>query len=223
MKGIVPSSNNPNVIFDLDGTLVDSAESILSCFESVISSAGYELKTQLDRHLIGPPLPQILGALTGEHNPDRLNVLVGQFKTRYDNEGYRNTRAYPGIDLCLKSLKASGLKLHVATNKRLKPTLKILDFLGWGKDFDQVYAIDKFPDSPFRHKTAMLEYMREYSGIDPQNSAYVGDRLEDYQAATENRIPFVMAAWGYGDYEDLSLYQYAVTTPLELQRVLASL
>lgn len=188
-----------HVLFDLDGTLIDSAPSILAGFAAVLREHQLTPVRPLDESLIGPPLPETLMNLTGITDPERIPALVDTFKASYDTEGYRATRVYDGIAELLRSLHQQGVYLAIATNKRLQPTRQILEFLGWADYFQAVYALDMTtPRLP--HKTAMLTALLSEQAIPRDRAVYIGDKPEDGHAATANGVPFIGVNWGYDGF-----------------------
>ncbi|MBU3694943.1 MAG: hypothetical protein FGM40_08975 [Rhodocyclaceae bacterium] len=190
-----------NLLFDLDGTLIDSAPSILAGFNAVMERHGITPKVPLDSRLIGPPLLPTLARLCGSDDAAALQAMAATFKAWYDTEGYRLTAVYPGIDAALRDL-ATRATLHIVTNKRIHPTRQILDHLGWASLFAGVYAQDAF-EPPLASKAAVIGRVLTDHGIDPARALYVGDRAEDGEAATANGLRFAWAAWGYGVDLDL--------------------
>lgn len=184
------------LIFDLDGTLVDSAPTILSCLEATVVNAGHSLIVPLDSRLIGPPLHDTLVKLTGLMSPDIIQSLVDDFKLRYDDEAPRITRAFPGIQELLETLHKRGAHLHLATNKRLVPTLRILNAQGWSALFISVFAQDKI-EVGYPSKAEMIKHLLQEQAIDISAAAYVGDTRDDGLAASENGLLFIAALWGY--------------------------
>ncbi|MEB8486950.1 MULTISPECIES: HAD family hydrolase [Acidithiobacillus] len=186
------------VIFDLDGTLIDSAQSLLSAFDGAFKSLGCVPVRPLDRTLIGPPLTQILAALSGSDDADLLAALAIAFKDRYDDDSYRETAVFEGVETMLSELVRRGHRLYIATNKRKKPTYRILEHLGWTGYFDDVYTLDTF-EIPAKDKTQLLEWILRLGAIDVQRSVYTGDRDDDGRAALANNLAFLLATWGYGE------------------------
>jgi phosphoglycolate phosphatase len=184
-----------DVIFDLDGTLIDSAPSILECFRLTLLDKKIDPVLPLTRNLIGPPLNATLSKLTGISDDKEINLMADVFKSYYDEQGYKKTVAFKNIDKLLNSLVNDGLQLHIATNKRLKPTLLILKLLNWNNYFTNVYAVDSVVGR-FKSKGEMLAALVSDKKINPTESIYVGDRLDDYEAANENGLPYLMAQWG---------------------------
>lgn len=189
-----------NVIFDLDGTLIDSSASILAGFTAAFAESGRTPVVALDAGIIGPPLRATLARLAGSDDAALLDALAARFKAHYDHHGYRETTVFPGVADTLAELHRRRLPLYIATNKRLAPTLKILDFLGWADWFDGVYALD-FWTPPATDKREMIRRVLAENALESTASLYVGDRAEDGHAAAGNTLAFALAAWGYGDPE----------------------
>jgi phosphoglycolate phosphatase len=113
------------IIFDLDGTLIDSAPSILAGFEHVLKVNGIEPLIPLTSSVIGPPLIPTLRMLSGVDNEEKLVQMAMQFKDFYDLEACLLSQPYDAVDDGLKRLAEHGLKMHIATNKRYIPTRNI--------------------------------------------------------------------------------------------------
>lgn len=186
-----------HVIFDLDGTLIDSSASILASFAQAFQHLGVTPVRALSPEVIGPPLMQTLAALAGSDDEGLLRGLAQQFKAHYDSEGYRQAEVFAGVEAMLESL-AGRFPLYIATNKRLLPTQRIMQHLGWQRLFVGVYALDYFtPAAP--HKLAMVTRVLARHAIAAEHAIYIGDRLEDGQAAEGNALAFAMVRWGYLD------------------------
>ena len=200
------------IIFDLDGTLVDSAPGILASLGQAFAACGLEPTAPLTPALIGPPLRETLANLCGGGRDEALlDQLAATFMRHYDSQGYRETQAFAEVEVMLRTLAAAGLALHIATNKRALPTRLILDHLGWAGLFDCVYALDRLaPASP--HKAALLARLLTDAGLDAGQCAYVGDRAEDHHAARANHLRFFWAAWGFGaEMDALAIGADAIT------------
>ena len=188
------------LIFDLDGTLIDSAPGILTAFAAVLREAGIEPRVSLDSSLIGPPLSETLKRLSGSDDPVLIQSLSGHFKHHYDGSGVAATGAYPGIDEMLNWFAEAGAVMHLGTNKRRSVTQAILARLGWCDHFVSVYALDMVePRLP--GKTQLLSKQISEQRLDPTATIYVGDKFEDGQAAKANGLEFHYASWGYGNLQ----------------------
>ena len=198
-----------HILFDLDGTLIDSAPSILAGFAAVVERHGVVPQVPLDHQLIGPPLLPTLARITGQDDPAALADMADTFKSWYDTEGYTHTAVYPGIYAALRDLAARA-KLYIVTNKRIHPTRQILAHLQWTELFAGVYAQDAF-EPALPSKAAVIGRVMATHGIDAASALYIGDRAEDGEAATANGLAFAWASWGYGTDLDLSPFIQART------------
>ncbi|PKO35184.1 MAG: haloacid dehalogenase [Betaproteobacteria bacterium HGW-Betaproteobacteria-7] len=193
-----------HILFDLDGTLIDSAPAILASFRDAFAQTGVTPSCAIDESIIGPPLTETLQHLAGSREPALIARLADAFKASYDTEGYKATAAYDGIGTMLAGLAAAGLTLSIATNKRIHPTRLILEHLGWRDHFAHVYALDLFP-TRLPDKAAMIGRLLADQTI-PRNAAiYIGDRSEDGESADANELPFIAVTWGYGSLQQAEM------------------
>jgi phosphoglycolate phosphatase len=184
------------VIFDLDGTLIDSAPGIVGTISHLLDAKGITPVRVLDHTIVGPPLDIMFDQLLGENDRMFKEMLIEGYKQHYDHEGYRQSRVFDGVDDVLTSLKAMGVGLHIATNKRLAPTLNILRYFDWTDAFSSVYAVDSH-NTRFASKSEMLATVIANQGLDKARVIYVGDTKSDELAAAENQIDYFHAFWGY--------------------------
>lgn len=209
------------LLFDLDGTLIDSAPAILASYREAFAAAGRTPVMPIDAGIVGPPLLETLEMLTGSTEPALIAELAAHFKASYDTTGYRQTAAYDGVGDMLARLAAGDCRLAIATNKRLHPTRLILQHLGWAGHFDAVYALDMFePRLP--DKATMIARLMADRGIPRDVAVYVGDRSEDGESADANHLPFLAATWGYGslDAAEMAPHWRAITSPAALAELI---
>ncbi|MDE2598999.1 MAG: HAD family hydrolase [Rhodocyclaceae bacterium] len=213
------------IIFDFDGTLIDSAPGILATYAEVFSVAGLTPAVPLDATLIGPPLQPTMAKLLGEalsnSDPALLEKLVADFKPRYATTGVARTPAYPDADHALRLLREHGYTLYLATNKRASPTLALLEKFGWQQHFRRVYCIDSQLPA-FADKTAMLRQLLAENALAPERCLYIGDTRGDYLSASACSIEFAAALWGYEDWNALAdkepMLRHASASLAELPR-----
>lgn len=187
-----------HIIFDLDGTLIDSAPAILDSFAKAFDACGRTPLVPLVPTLTGPPLMQILTQLAGTDSNEVLNPLFEAFKAHYDEAGYLQTTMFPGISETLEELRRRGHVLYLATNKRIVPTQKIIEYFGWQDHFVGIYALDCYVPA-LKTKAELLGCIVEERGLDVTETLYVGDRDEDGKVAVANRLGFLMVGWGYAE------------------------
>lgn len=186
------------VLFDLDGTLIDSAPSILASMGAAFAELGAEPVCPLEPSLIGPPLIPTLHKLRGDApGGPTVEELAAAFKAHYDREGYRGSVVIEPMPALLDELAAQGRELFIVTNKRLHPTLLILEHLGWRPRFRGVYALDALTPAA-TSKAQVLQHVAATHGLPVARCWYVGDRDEDAEAATAAGLPCLRVPWGYG-------------------------
>jgi len=185
-----------NIIFDLDGTLVDSAPAILSSIGAAFDKVGILPIRKLNQSLIGPPLIEIFEGLVEESQKQHIGSLLNHFKYNYDREGYKNTRVFDGVPSLLNALHDKEYILHIVTNKRLAPTISLIEMFNWSSIFKSVYSLDSFTPALLNKEYLIREVLIEQS-IDVNTACYIGDRNEDGEAAQVNGLDFIMIEWGY--------------------------
>ena len=195
-----------HVIFDLDGTLIDSAPSILNSLNSALSTNKISSVLPLTSDIIGPPLDATLRKVTGIQDQEIIDRLIESFKSAYDSDGYKGAIVYDGVPEMLEALLQAGIKLYLATNKRIVPTRKILNYFSLDPYFSSIYTLD-VGVVRFKSKSDMLAAILKKEGLNNFDSYYVGDINADYEAAKYSGINFIYAQWGY---ENAGNYQYPI-------------
>ena len=110
------------VLFDLDGTVIDSYPGIQKAFDCAYFKI-YSVTNQISiKPFIGPTMDRILVKVNGETDETRIEEFVRVFKVFYDTEYFKLSVLYKGMRVLLKDLYNRGIKLFIVTNKRQKPT-----------------------------------------------------------------------------------------------------
>jgi phosphoglycolate phosphatase len=190
------------LFWDLDGTLVDSASTILSSLQWAFKQSGLAPSQPLVRDLIGPPLQELLERLLpAQANTDKLQVL-NLFKSHYDEIASAQTVAYPLVDHTLNEVHRLGFSQAICTNKRMLPTARIVEARGWSGLFANCYALPdyKAQSTPLAltHKSQMLDDILQSENLNRDAVVLIGDTTDDQKAAHDNQVQFAWARWGYG-------------------------
>lgn len=183
---------------DLEGSLIDSAPGILQAFSTAFARCCVMPGQAWSASLIGPPLLQTISQQYGSQAPALLKALRAAFIACYSSEGFRLSTPYDGVHEMLENLISQGVRLFIATNKRIVPTRRILLHLKWAGFFEGVFGVDSLAAAQ-TPKANVVRHISRHIGLTPGESLYVGDRLEDYQAAKCVSFPFALATWGFGD------------------------
>ena len=189
-----------HILFDFDGTLIDSAPYVLTAYRQAFAEFAVTPKVAITESIIGPPLLATIEMLIGKDNPELVQQLADKFMQLYDGGVAENTFFYDGVAEMLSTLKQQGCELYIATNKRYKPTEAILKHLGLFDLFTEVRAVDQLP-AENRSKAQLIKEIIEQHSIEIIDSVYIGDKLDDFKAADANKVDFLAAAWGYGDWD----------------------
>jgi phosphoglycolate phosphatase len=199
-KSLSPLSARPFrlIVFDLDGTLVDSRRDIAEAANLVLASYG---ASPLDEDRIGRMvgdgaamlIARAFAARGMTAPPDALDCFVKKYATCL----LAHTRPYPGIPDVLAALSGRA-RLAVLTNKPLRPTREILaglDLAGYFSD-DAVIG----GDGPFDRKPdpAGLQYIQTKAQVTPADTLFVGDSPIDWQTAKAAGTPICLARYGFG-------------------------
>ena len=209
------------IIFDLDGTLVNTIDDLGQACNHALSACGFPTHTIEDYpRLVGNGINKLIERALPEQHRNETTVLRlrAYFVPFYDKHNCDLTRPYNGIPELLKALKAAGHTLAVASNKYQAATEKIVAHF-FPNTFDVVLGervdVPRKPDpqivwdilaslpSTINHKPSTL---------------YVGDSLVDAATAKAANLPFVACTWGFCTKEQLLTAQpdYMITHPLEL-------
>ena len=190
-----------SIIFDFDGTLVDSEKAIYECFQNITKRIAPEREKHAKNILIGPPLRDTASEILGPENQDLLDEFVQLFIALHDDQVIQHTQPYPDVTQVLKQLHCKNILMAIATNKRLAPTQKLMDHFGWNEYFSIVECSDS--QSERRNKDDMIQDIINRSSSF-QGSFFVGDTVNDGLSANLNQLPFIKACYGYGRDQDWS-------------------
>jgi phosphoglycolate phosphatase len=188
------------IIFDFDGTLVDSEITIYQCFQTITNYLAPERVDYAKNILIGPPLRDTASEILGPNHQGQLDKFVKLFIEMHDEHAIKNTKPYPGAIETLKNLVSKGVSMAVATNKRYAPTIKLINHFNWQDYFTYIECSDS--QDKIRNKDEMIQEILKNNNF---NKAYfVGDTVNDGLSANLNQLPFILACYGYGRDHDWS-------------------
>jgi phosphoglycolate phosphatase len=185
------------ILFDLDGTLVDSLPGIEFSVREAFSSCKLPLPKASLREMIGPPIRTILSRAGNVVEESSLDTLERAFRTSYDFEGWRKTVCFPGANRILEIMHERGHRLFVISNKPRLVSLQILERERILEYFEAIITRDsRSPD--YRGKEEMVEALLAERFITGEKCLMVGDTSEDANAAASAGIKFIWMTHGYG-------------------------
>ena len=191
------------IIFDLDGTLVDSRQDIATSVNELLTRLGRpELPSEQVFDFIGNGVRRLLERALGESAAsDELDQAVRLYLQIYGRRLLETTSAYPGVCEALAELQAlqTAPRMAVLTNKPTKESLEVLEGLELMRYFDQVHGGDSFP----RRKPDPMgaDALIENTGARRELTLMVGDSRVDYETALNARIRVSLVTYGIGAKE----------------------
>lgn len=193
-------------VFDLDGTLLDTAEGIKSSVGYVIKTLGLpEVSEEVMRSFIGPPMQKSFARVFGMEQKD-ADAAADMFRNRYKDEDLFLAAPYDGIFDAVSCLRDAGVRCAVATYKRQDYAEKILTHFGFDRICDCMCGADfegKFT------KSDIIENALKYLGVSDRLSAVmIGDSDNDALGAAGINMPFIAVTYGFGfrDADDAAKY-----------------
>jgi phosphoglycolate phosphatase len=185
------------LIFDLDGTLVDSFPGIAFSAEAALAQVLPGRAAPDFRPFIGPPIREIFRRALPENDPAIIERLEQSFRSSYNSEGWRKTRTYPGVEKVLAQACQSGRVCRVLTNKPKLPTHAILQHLGLDRFVAEVITPDgRLPAYASKIEAALDAKHRH--GLAEEATLLVGDSEDDRAAAAACDFQFAAVTFGYG-------------------------
>jgi phosphoglycolate phosphatase len=188
------------LVFDLDGTLVDSVPDLTTALNRLMASRGLDGFTEPEvTPMVGDGVLVLMERAFGARGRTPDAAALGDYLEDYGAHAAVLTRAYPGVAEALRALAETGWRLAVCTNKPEGPARALLAALGLDGLFAAIGGGDSFPvrkPDP-RHLLATLTA----AGGAPARAVMVGDHRNDVEAAAGLGMPAIFAAWGYGGPE----------------------
>lgn len=187
-----------NLLFDLDGTLIDPKAGITRSIQYALEKLRLPVPEANELEwCIGPPLHKSFAQLAG---PSLAGRALDYYRERYEEKGCFEHRVYPGVFEMLFSLRRAGARLFIATSKPEPFARKIGDHFALTPYFEKIYGSEL--DGARSDKTDLLQYIKEESALEGP-SLMVGDRGFDMIGALQNQMVPLGVTYGYGSPEEL--------------------
>ncbi|MBV1857221.1 MAG: HAD-IA family hydrolase [Nannocystaceae bacterium] len=187
------------VLFDLDGTLVDSLGDIAASTNVCLAAAGFPTHSQdVIRGFVGNGIGALVERALGPHaTPVRIESVLAAIRGHYQRHSTDRTRPFPGITKLLQTLTERGLSLGVVSNKPHEMTVHIVRDLFPGVPFD--FVTGESSDIPRKPDPTGLLTACAALGVSPRAAVYVGDTGVDIEAARAANVRSIAVTWGFRD------------------------
>lgn len=205
------------VIFDLDGTLLNTLEDLAAALNYAMDAYGYPHRSNAEvRDFVGNGVTGLieLAIPNGRGNP-QFDEIVRLYRSYYAGHCQIMTRPYDGVMELLKNLDARGIKLAIASNKPDGAVKSLNEF--YFADYVEV-AMGECPGVPRKPSPEILHNALRELGVTGQESLYVGDSEVDIQTARNAGVKCVSVSWGFRDVDVLKANnaEFIADTPAEI-------
>ena len=186
-------------LFDVDGTLVNSAEDICGAIQGVLASTQQNaVPIELLRGYIGRHLTDLFTDLFPSYTTEQINNFIEEYRRIYPARKHAATKIYPGVKDVLSRLPG---QKTTATTKGTPTTRVVLEMFGLLPYFDHVQGTDGFPAKP---NPDVIFKALEALNAEPGECLFVGDSVADMEAARRAGVQSCAVTYGYGEREDLA-------------------
>ncbi|MBV5341013.1 MAG: HAD-IA family hydrolase [Deltaproteobacteria bacterium] len=203
------------VLFDLDGTLVDSLEDLTDAVNHIRSAYSQPpLTAEAVRLKVGKGSRNLIQQVLPDVTDSDIDHVLGMFLEFNREHIADKSRLYPGIQELLQEFAARDIKMAIISNKNEDLSSLILQTLGINDMFESVCGGDTYPE----RKPSPLPLLRvaERLGIAPHECVMVGDSINDIQAGQQANIASIACTWGYGSRAELTGAGAFANSPQEL-------
>lgn len=205
------------IIFDWDGTLIDSIDWIARCLQNTAQNTHHETPSyQAAKDVIGLSIERAIEALYPKAQSDEVTELVNRYESAYFSKTLSREDLFEGVYEMLEALTNQGLKLAIATGKTREGLEEALDATKTRQFFCVTRCADETQSKPH---PLMLEEIMNDTGIAPERTLMVGDSTHDLQMALNAQIASIGVASGAHSLEELKKYAplHCFMRPTELR------
>ena len=198
--------NSSLLVFDLDGTLVDSVPDLRAALNEMLRERGRPpLSLPQVKRMVGDGAPAMVARALAATGPEAIDAggALARFLEIYEANPVRLTRLYPEVRRTLTELRRRGYRTAICTNKPQRATIAVVEGLGLGDLFDGIAGGDHFPvrkPDP-GHLLGLIAQL----GARREASVMIGDNENDAAAARAARVPLILMRYGYARVDPESL------------------
>jgi phosphoglycolate phosphatase len=209
------------ILFDLDGTIIDSAPGITETLAYTFETMGLPVPSPVELlAYVGPPILDSFRDRAGMSLGEAAEALA-IYRPRYLESGALNSTVFPGVADVLRAVHAAGIPLSLATSKPETPATLMLSHFGLIGEFDIITgASDDEVRSSKQDVVAEALVRLAAFGADLTRPVLVGDREHDIEGASANGVPTIFVDWGYGSAAEQAGSIAVARTPADLQALL---
>lgn len=207
------------IIFDLDGTLLDTLQDLGDSCNAILQQNGYPAHPLVAyKKFVGNGVQKLIERALPEEarTAETITTLLAAFKTYYEQKPVSHTKPYTGIIPLLQKLKSLGYLISVASNKYHEAVIPLMQQYFPDIQFDLV--LGHRAGHPAKPDPAIVLDSLQALGVNKQNCFYVGDSSVDMDTANNASVTAIGVTWGFRDEDELKEHgaQYIIHRPQEL-------
>ena len=211
------------ILWDVDGTIVDASDGILSRLDRCLSHFGYPAPTRAELvHWIGPPMYDSFQKNVGM-TPEQATEAVTYYRALGKQDGYTaRTRLYPGIGELIADISAAGIPQATASSKPEVQDVALMEHYGLAEHMQAMAGATPDEKTLASKADIVAESLRRLRsmGVDTSRPILIGDRHHDIDGGAANGVPVIFVRWGFSWPHESEGAQAAVDTMVELRRLL---
>lgn len=214
------------IIFDLDGTLVDSIEGLATAMNKVLEAKGYPQHRVEDyKRFVGNGIKKLVmrGLPLDSRDPETVDLCYDKMLKAYAEHYAVGMSIYKDIDIVLNELTAKGIKLAINTNKNQELAEKVVD--GFLNKWDFVKVIGASESYDIKPSPVGAIHIAQAVGVMPSECIYIGDSEVDLITAQNAGMQSILVTWGFRTEEQLAIHrpEVLVKTPIDILKYLTLL
>jgi phosphoglycolate phosphatase len=191
-----------NVLFDFDGTLIDSRAGIIHAMRYALQQIGRSVPADAEpERLIGPPTQDAFTALVGADDPALVAEAIRLYRLQYSEHGLFEAVVYPGILSALSMIQVWGWPLYIATSKPAAYAIRMAEHFGLTRYFRGIFGSEF--DGTRSKKADLLRHIVLSERLAPAHTVMIGDREHDMRGAQANSLRSIGVLWGFGTRAEL--------------------
>ena len=195
------SNKYDTILFDLDGTLLDTSIDLYLSTNYALSKFGYPNRTLEEvKHFLGNGVKVLINKALPEEAKDKTDKVLDVFKEHYKIHSMDHVVLYDGIIELLEELKKKKIKVGIVTNKFHQAALDIYN--KYFKDYADM-ILGEQPNMPKKPDKAMCEYILRLMNKEAKGTLYIGDSEVDILTARNSNLDCISCSWGFRNKQEL--------------------
>ncbi|MCO7204084.1 HAD hydrolase-like protein [Microbacterium sp. CnD16-F] len=211
------------ILWDVDGTIVDASDGILSRLDRCLTHFGYPAPTRAELvHWIGPPMYDSFQKNVGM-TPEQASEAVTYYRALGKQDGYTaRTRLYPGVGELIADISAAGIPQATASSKPEVQVVALMEHYGLAEHMQAMAGATPDEKTLASKADIVAESLRRLRsmGVDTSRPILIGDRHHDIDGGAANGVPVIFVRWGFSWPHESEGAQAAVDSMVELRRLL---